>query len=251
MDTSKSRLQAPGGSWESLKKIIRAYHAVSDTETPTVEQVAQIAGLQRPVVSGSNNFLRSAGILQEGANKLTPVATRFATGLGINNQALVTGALQEIVRSQAGLSYLVNMLKARSSMPMDAFRGEIVLLTGLDEKSRNLQFLKAIVDMLQESGMVEVQKDEIRYRGVYIGDLSGRAEIPKHEPTRAQGVTRGTFQRETLQPNGTVVPISLGVGRLVHVGLPDDWTSRDLPKLLKMLELSLSDSEVPSGSETK
>jgi hypothetical protein len=38
-DTSKAKLQAPGGSWESLKKIIRAYHAVADNENPTVEQV--------------------------------------------------------------------------------------------------------------------------------------------------------------------------------------------------------------------
>src|SRR5260370_349531 len=120
-DTSKVLLQAPGGSWESLKKIIRAYNAVADEENPTVERVAQLAGLQRPVVSSSNNFLRSAGILQEGTNKLTPAATRFATGLGINNQALVTSALQEIVRSQEGLANLLNMLKARSPMSLEAF----------------------------------------------------------------------------------------------------------------------------------
>jgi len=244
-DASKVRLQAPGGSWESLKKIIRAYHAVADEENPTVEKVAQLAGLQRPVVSGSNNFLRSAGILQEGTNKLTPVATRFATGLGINNQALIASALQEIVKTQDGLSHLFNILRARSTMSLEAFRGEIVLITGLDENSRNLQFLKAIVDMLVESGMVKVEGDEISYRGMLIGDLSGRAEVPVRTPP-ATGTPEPN--RSTL-PNGTVVPISLGVGRLVHVELPNDWSSRDLPKLLKMLELSLSDSEVPG--ETK
>src|ERR1700757_170344 len=93
----KSKLPAPGGSWESLKKIIRAYNAAGDAENPTVEQVAQIAGLQRPVVSGSNNFLRAAGILEESSNKLTPVGGRLATGLGINNAALVSSALQEVV----------------------------------------------------------------------------------------------------------------------------------------------------------
>src|SRR5438477_6139094 len=124
-DAVKSPLQAPGGSWESTKRIIRAYHAVAGDETPTVEKVAQLAGMQRPVVSGSNNFLRSAGILQEGANKLTPVATRFATGLGLNNQALTTSALREIVKAQEGLNYLVNILQARSSMSLEAFKGEI------------------------------------------------------------------------------------------------------------------------------
>jgi hypothetical protein len=184
----------------------------------------------------SNNFLRAAGILQEGTNKLTPVGTRFATGLGINNQALVSNALQEIVKAQDGLSYLVNILRARSAMSLEAFRGEIVLITGLDENSRNLQFLK--------TGLVKVNNDEISFRGTHIGDLSGRAEVQiRQQPTRAQEPT----MRGALQSNGTVVPISLGVGRLVHVELPGDWTSRDLPKLLKMLELSLSDSEIPPG----
>ena len=244
-ETSKVQLQAPGGSWETLKKIIRAYHAVADEVSPTVEQVAQVAGLQRPVVSGSNNFLRSAGILQEGTNKLTPLATRFATGLSINNQALARGALQDIVRSQESLSYLLNKLKARSPMSLEAFRGEIVVLTGLGANSRNLPFLKAIVDMLQESTLVKVENDEISWQGVYIGSISGRAEIPARQtPTTAQEVT---VTRGTLQSTGTVIPISLGVGRLVQVELPSDWTSKDLPKLLKMLEISLSDSEVSTG----
>ncbi len=242
-DPMKPQLVAPGGSWESLKKIIRAYYAVADDETPTVEQVAQIAGLQRPVVSGSNNFLRSAGILQEGANKLTPVATRFATGLGINNQALVTSALQEIVKSQEGLSYLANMLKARSSMSLEAFRGEIVLITGLDENSRNLQFLKAIVDLLQESGLAKVEGDEVSFRGNHVANAN-RAEAPARQPQQAR---EPQLVQGMLQPTGTTVPISLGVGRLVHVELPNDWSSRDLPKLLKMLELSLSDAEVLPG----
>jgi hypothetical protein len=240
--TKKARLQAPGGSWESLKKIIRAYHAVADNESPTVEDVAKVAGLQRPVVSGNNNFLRSAGILQENANKLTPVGDRLATGLGINNPSLVDSAIREIVRSQEGLAYLVNLLKARSTMPVEAFRGEIVMIIGLDPDSRNLQFLKAILDMLQEGRIVNVENDEIHYKGTYVGDMSGRADtIPKRDPLKVDGISKSPSI-----PGSHTVPISLGVGRLVTIELPDDWTpSRDLPKLLKMLELALSDQEAP------
>jgi hypothetical protein len=237
-DTSKARLQSPGGSWESLKKIIRAYHAVADEENPTVEKVAQLAGLQRPVVSGNNNFLRSAGILQETTNKLTELGSRLATGLGINNSSLVNSALREIIRSQDGLSHLLNMLKARSTMSVEAFRGEIVMVTGLDANSRNLQFLKTVVDMLIESGMVKVENDEISFRGTYIGDLNGKAELPK--PPKPNDPPKPPSS------DSRVVPIPLGPSRLVNVELPEDWTpSRDLPKLLKMLELSLSEEDQP------
>jgi len=240
-DPTKPRLIAPGGSWESLKKIIRAYHAVADVENPTVEQVAQLAGLQRPVISGNNNFLRSAGILQENANKLTPVATRMATGLGLNNQTLVQSALQEIIRSQEGLSHLVNLLKARSTMSLEAFRGEIVMVTGLDENSRNLQFLKAIVDLLQDSMLVRAENDEITFIGTHVAYLP---EPPAPKAPAGNEYKRGESPRMLTE---RTIPIPLGVGRLVHIELPEDWSSRDLPKLLKMLELSLSDTEVPAG----
>src|SRR6266496_5246832 len=234
-DTSKARLQAPGGSWESLKKIIRAYHAVADEENPTVEKVAQLAGLQRPVVSGNNNFLRSAGILQETANKLTEIGGRIATGLGINNPPLVSSALREIIRSQDGLNHLINMLRARSTMSIEAFRGEIVMVTGLDANSRNLKFLKTVIDMLVESALVKVENDEITYRGTFVGDMNGKVDQLKppkpNGPPKPPEVSR-------------IVPIPLGVGRLVNVELPEDWaSSRDLPKLLKMLELSLSEED--------
>jgi hypothetical protein len=234
MADSKAPLQSPGSSWESIKKIIRAYNAVADDENPTVENVAVLAGLQRPVVSGNNNFLRSTGILQENANKLTDVGYRLATGMGINNPSLVSSALRDIIRGQAGLNHLLNMLRARSVMSMEAFRGEIVMITGLDANSRNLQFLKTIVDMLSDSGMVKVENDEIAYRGIFTGEIDGRAHV--------QQTPKPNEAPKSPSSNSKIVPISLGVGRLVNVELPEDWSSgRDLPKLLKMLELSLGE----------
>jgi hypothetical protein len=232
----KIQLQAPGGSWESIKKIIRAYYAVADEENPTVERVAQLAGVHRPVVSTNNNFLRSAGILQEAANKLTPAGARLATGISINNQPLVSSALQEIVRSQDGLNHLVSLLKARSSMSLDAFRGEMVMVTGLDANSRNLQFLKAIVDLLVESMLVNLDNEELTFSGIQIGEAR-RVNPAKEAPVKTGEVAR------SKDTTSKTVPIPLGVGRLVHVELPDDWSSRDLPKLLKMLELSLGSEE--------
>lgn len=242
-EQTKVLLQSPGGSWESLKRIIRAYHAVADNEAPTVEDVARLAGVQRPVVSSNNNFLRSTGILQETANKLTQVGTRLATGLGINNQALISSALQEIIRTQEGLTYLVNLLKARFSMSVEAFRGEIVMITGLDENSRNLQFLKAVVDMLQESLIVKVENDDITYLGTHVSYLGNDSSSSKP----SAGIQSAKPSASPRMLTERTIPIPLGVGRLVHIELPEDWTSKDLPKLLRMLELSLSDSEVPVG----
>jgi hypothetical protein len=235
----KQRLQAPGGSWESIKKIIRAYDAAADADNPTVEHVATLAGVQRPVVSSSNNFLRSVGILQDGVNKLSALGSRLATGLAVGNAPLVSSAIQDLVRAQEGLSYLVNLLRARSSMSVEAFRGEIVVMCGLGAESRNLQFLKTIVDMLQEAMIVKVDDDDISFCGFVAGDMTGVATAPAS--------TKGAIPQEKRPPvavsDTQSIPIPLGVGRLVHVELPKDWSPKDLPKLLKMLELSLGEGE--------
>jgi hypothetical protein len=237
-ESTKNRLQAPGGSWESIKKIIRAYHAVEDNENPTVEDVAKIAGVQRPVVSSNNNFLRSVGILQDNANKLSDVGSRLATGLSVGNQSLVTGALEEVVRSQEGLKYLVGLVRARSNMSVEAFRGEIIMLCGLGADSRNLLFIKTVIDMLQESSIIKVEDDEVIFRGFYVQEMTGVAAKPI--PTKSEERNNGG---RPVEANIRTLPIALGVGRLVHVELPEDWSPKDLPKLLKMLELSLSEFE--------
>jgi hypothetical protein len=240
-ESAKLRLQAPGGSWESIKKIIRAYDAVADADNPTVEHVATLAGVQRPVVSQNNNFLRSVGILQDGVNKLSALGSRLATGLAVGNASLVGSAIQDLVRAQEGLSHLVTLLRARSSMSVEAFRGEIVVMCGLNAESRNLLFLKTVVDMLQDGMIVKVEDDEISFRGFYVGETTGVATATTAVPTN------GPLPPEK-RGSGTVsdaqsIPIPLGVGRLVHVHLPEDWSPKDLPKLLKMLELSLGEGE--------
>lgn len=240
-DDARVRLQVPSGSWESLKKIIRAYHAAEDHDNPTVDEVANLAGVQRPVVSANNNFLRSMGIVQESQNKLTPLGTRLATGLSLNNEALVVDALKELIKAHPSLSVLLNMVKARGSMTLEALRGEMIVLAGLNQNSRNLPFVKAIVEMMQDSKLIEVNDDDVIFKGFYIGDMNGRAQTaPPPLPSRSETPQRSDTKMEV----GRTIPIPLGVGRLVRIELPEDWKGKsDLAKLLKMLELSLGEDE--------
>ena len=64
-----TRLVMPGSGWDTVKKIIRAYYAVQDQESPKVDDVAKLAGVQRPIISLNNNFLRDVGFLLETENK--------------------------------------------------------------------------------------------------------------------------------------------------------------------------------------
>jgi hypothetical protein len=226
------RLIMPGSGWDTVKKIIRAYYAVQDEDSPKVDDVAKLAGVQRPIISLNNNFLRDVGFLLETENKLTPIGARYATGLGFGNESLSTDALQELIRNHAALSYIVNMLKARGEMKPEAMRGEMIVLAGLSDSSKAGN-LKTFMDMLQDAKIYDVVGDMVVYKG---GNGSPRITVK-------EGKTPKPIIERVPLIEGRILPIPLGIGRLVNIELPEDWTAKDLPKLLKMLELSLGDGE--------
>lgn len=229
-----NRLVLPGSSWETVKRIIRAYDAVQDKDNPTVEDVAKLSGVLRPVISLNNNFLRDAGFLQEGTNKLTVVGARYAKGLHFANESLITDALQELIRNHGALSYIANMLKARGEMKVEALRGEMIVLAGVKDMNK-ASFVRAFLDILQEAKVLQIEGDSAVYRGANGTPAVSAPKEEKHPKLPAERLS------EDLK--GRIVPIPLGIGRLVKVELPEDWGSKDLPKLLKMLEISLGDGE--------
>lgn len=241
------QLQTPGSSWETVKKIIRAYHAAQEDESPTIEHIAGLAGVQRPVVSMNNNFLRASGILQEDQNKLTPLGVRLATGISHGNQSLIMTALQDVAKGYEPLSRLINLLRARGEMKTEAFRGEIILLGGLSQDARAGSLIKTILDLLQESRLVEINEDAVRFKGFYVGEITGVSdERPSVKTSTDSTAKQADSMRSSsaIEADDLTIPIPLGVGRLVRIKLPEDWSAaKDLPKLLKMLQLSLGDGE--------
>ncbi len=62
-------------------------------------------------------------------------------------------------------------------MTLEALRGgRMIMLAGLNQNSRNLPFVKAIVEMMQDSKLIEVNDDDVIFKGFYIGDMNGRAQ---------------------------------------------------------------------------
>lgn len=222
------QLSMPSASWAVLKRIVRAYAAVENEDSPTVEAVARLAGMPRPVVSGNNNLLREIGVLLPDRNKLTELGTRLAMGLGMDNDSLVSEALQELIRTNQTLNQFVNLVRARGSMKVDLLKGEIALAGGLNDKSRQMPFIKAVVDLLQESRLIQINEDIVRGDG---------PPAPVQPPINEQP------RKAALTPSfgGSQIPLPLGPARLAYIQLPEDWSARELPKLIKILELALGE----------
>lgn len=234
----KNKSFMPGSSWEAIKRVIRAYHAVADEENPTGDSVAKLAGLPRPVVSTSNNFLRTLGILQPDQFKLTETGTRFALGMAMNNGAMVREALREAAQQAEPIRELLNILRARGPTNMQGFKGEIMLRLGLSQKSWQLPYIKTLLDFLEESQLIAIKDDTVSLivgLQVKVEDSLATAE-PTPPPPR-------DFRQPASNQHGDRVPLPLGPSRLAYIELPPDWDKKELRKLIKLLEISLGDEE--------
>jgi hypothetical protein len=177
--------QMPAHSWQMVRRIVRAYGAAQNDDSSNVESVAKLAGIHRPIVSANNNFLRSVGILDLDKSKLTALGVKLATGIGVDNTSLVTEALEEIVLTTPILVQLINTLRARGAMDISAFRGQIILAVGLNEKSANLPMVKTLIDMMEESALIQVRDEKAFLREVADNNSIQPSVIfspPRNEP---------------------------------------------------------------------
>lgn len=224
-------LHVPRGSWTQLKKIVRAYGEVQEIESPTVEQVAKLAGLLRPVVSGNNEFLRDIGVLAREGNKLTDDGMLLARSLALENEGLITESLQAIVRANPStLGQWVSTVRARGSIKLDMLQGTIAMSVGVTEKSRFTVPVNTILDLLQEARLIQIEGDIVK---TAVREL----ELQPVPPPAFEALPK------SKSPEPPKIPLPLGPTRLAYVQLPADWQSKELPKLMKLLEIALGDSE--------
>ena len=234
-----SRLIIPGANWLTVKKVIRGYGAATGDD-PSGEEIATLSGLQRTVVSTCNKFLRMAGVVQSEKNLLTEVGARLVTAWDIENQPMAAEALEEIIMSSSPLARLVGIARARGSMNPDLFKGQIIAAAGLKGDSFLIPYVKTIVDMLDESKLIQVSEDAIAPgRPAANG---GGAKRQEQEKVSGEGklVHRTDSNGSERDNEGrTRTPLPFGPSRLGYIELPKDWEQKELPKLLKMLELIL------------
>ncbi len=101
-------------------------------------------------------------------------------------------------------------------------------------------------DLLQEPRFIEIDDDVVRFKGFYVGEITGvRDDRPYDKPGTDSSAKKEVPPRSPSNAEAErTMPIPLGVGRLVRLQLPEDWdAAKDLPKLLKMLQLSLGNED--------
>lgn len=231
----------PMSSWAMLKQIIRAYGQVENEEKPTVDRVAEYAAVPRPVVSANNNFLREIGIVSREENKPTELGAKLAATLVMENEALIAEALQEIVKTNSSLNQWVGMVRARGMMKFEHLKGTLALAGAITDKAKQTGPAKAIIDMLQEAKLIQIDGDSIRPAET-TDKISDEEKRTTERLLSKLENSKQTHAEQTDLPSA--IPFTLGPTRFVYVQLPKDWNApKDLEKLLKLMRIGLGDSD--------
>jgi len=240
----------PGASWPTIKKVIRAYAATSGDD-PSGADVAKLGGLQRTVISACSKFLISAGILQPDKYKLTAIGHQLATAWTLGNAPMATEALQSIITSAPSLARLVDTVRARGSMEKKLIEGQIVVSAGLNSSSFLVPYVKTILDILEESKLIVINGDMIALglRGAagransetQVQGLEDREEDEEREQEEEEEEEEKEEPRKGNRRSRT--PLPLGANRLGYLELPADWNAKELPKLVKMINLIFGDGQ--------
>lgn len=245
VQTGEYTFSMPNSSWDTIQRILRAYNAARNRENPTVNEIATLAGIHRPNVSANNNFLRDLGLLQESENKLTQLGTQLATGIELGNESMKTEAIQTTVLLNADLSQLVDTLRVRGTMKVEAFKGNVITMADLPPKSPAINYIKTIIDYLEDGQLIKSDGDTVQYIGQALMAPEPRQVAPDI-PQSGGGMNLQGLQAQLVPLGETApIPLPLGVGKLAYLILPDGWQGKDLAKLVKMIQLALGeDSEI-------
>lgn len=155
---------------------------------------------------------------------------------------MVSEALREIIQENTLLNRLVGTVRARAGIKLEGLRGELILLTGLTKDDRRTAFSKSILDLLEESGFIKISADSVSYVfKVAHGSFGTKEDADSAKPDENPAMDSQSGREGGAQVHR--IPIPLGMNRLVYLELPADWNHKDLPKLLKLLQLSLGEDD--------
>lgn len=163
-ETTMHEFSWPRGSWELLKRIVRAWYAAEEGGGEiTQRKIAQLANIHPSQLSLNKAFLQGVGIVEAQDIALTEAGRNFGLGLYKENERVQKQGLQKIVRQCSVLKHLLDVIRGRGSVEKAEFEAELTLITKHGNSTPGFTIgVGVLQDILRESGLIEVSADILR-----------------------------------------------------------------------------------------
>jgi hypothetical protein len=228
---AEEKFRLPRSSYEQLVRIIQAYGQFN--AEATLDEVANIAGTQRTVVSANNGFLADTGLLAGGNKKiLTDPGRGLARALEFDNQEDTQRLWREVISDTDFFRSVLSAVRIRRGMDASTLQTHIAYSAGLPKNKGVMTGAACVIDVLEVAGLlredegklVAVPAEDVEARDVsVVSPSANEAEMP---PPPQVGEERGPV----------VVRGRPGVQIQIQIACSADEIEDLAPKLRKLLE---------------
>lgn len=143
----------PGSSFEELKKIIMAY--ASAKVDASLEDIGNLAGLHKTVVSRNNKFLTEIGLVQGGQKKsATELGKRLGRTLEHAQSDDERKAWHEAVQSNEPLSSVMTTVRIKGGMSEEDLTKHVLYVSGQSNNAGNKTGARCVQDVLVASALL-------------------------------------------------------------------------------------------------
>lgn len=219
--------QWPKNSWAILTKIIRAWYTVeSGGGEVTQKKIADVAGVQQSQVSTNKAFLQMLGVTNPEGLALTDAGKRLGIGLYNDNESMRRQGLESIIKTNALLRDMLDIIKGRGGLKTKDFSDEIALRTGgkTDGFATGVTILQ---EVLVSSGAIEVIGDSLR-------PLKVRSEDREREREREE---KPSFEKVPPITGLKRIPIPVSTSSVWWVEVSENADAGEIDKFLEMQKL--------------
>lgn len=152
MPDEKFRL--PRSSYDQVARIIQAYGQFS--VEASLDEVANIAGILRTVVSANNGFLADTGIVTGGNKKvLSDRGRSLARALEYDNEDEITRLWREIITDTDFFRSVLSAVRIRRGMDEANLQSHIAYSAGLPKNKGVMTGAAAVIDILERAGLLQ------------------------------------------------------------------------------------------------
>jgi len=152
----------PGSSYEELIKILKAY-ATGKVGTPmSLEMVAQIAKMDKTIVSRNNGFLVQLAFISEGNKKsLTQLGSDLGRAYNLNMSEQIVSIWRNVIETNEFLSRMLSALKIRNGMEKSEFVNHILYSSGSSTNNNTRTGANTIIEIYKVAKLVTEEDGKI------------------------------------------------------------------------------------------
>lgn len=187
--TTSDKLVMPGSGYNKVTKIIHGY-LTRNSEGLELNEIASRSGIHRDVITRSNGFLTSVGIIGGGNQKsLTARGRKLALAIEHDDSEEIKKQWRGLVQEASVLEPIIQLIKVQKKATKSVWESKILQALELKTNTRTGTGIACLLTILEIADIVKKDGQEYSFYNTNINEV-------QEEHGKSEGESRGEVNPE-------------------------------------------------------